>query len=1006
MPPVDPRTVQPIPQTPMAQPWPGASSDPGFPTAGNPKVLADQGRADVRTSIDQHGDRRADTALGYEGGRYGQSVDDHNIKLRTIDARGGTDTQAEERQAAARAFIMTRALDHIKELQAKNPDALKPGLRETLGGLSSNAWLQDAAIPENIRSTRKRMNDLYREFTQMAVYSASGAAFNEVELQNAIRDLSPGYWDDADSLAQKRAMMEDRIGGAMLQAGATRPQIDAALAQFRESTKDIYSPKFGQATAPGEDPGLGQGANAVNRVPVPEKMQQEYAAAMAQFKPGQLTEAAYNAVVNDLYRKYGFTPGENNVKGLVDQFNKTGKFSPEIPATEQNLSGWQSGWNDAAQSAPGTFAMNFANAGAMGIPELLSGAEGRHLKSLADEKNPKSAIGGDIAGSLVPTMALEAGLARALARGGGRTAATTVGADILANAGYGAARGFNGAEDGSGLSGAAIGAGLGGVGALVGRGAVQGARGFTGERMTQAMDDVLKPQTFEVGGGRAPLPVDDATPAHFQSMSDDELRAELARAQQGSDAWAAHATQQEGSAAANGAALRLREQKLAPVIAANKAEQGRIAQARGINKFTPEQQHNFYQQMEDEYPTTAEGILRKNPDPSMSLSATDHPAPNLEAPDILSLRQQRLTDYLGSEPSAPQSITVPGVNATTMARAGLGEGEEFFQGLPGVHGKREAMMGDFNRQYAGRILGPLGEKLPEGIEPGQATNKYVNGVLNQRYEALKPSIKGTISPKFDNAVAALRNKVLQGGGPERQAAWGEIEAALQQFRRGAEEGSLRRDFDGTSYRELSSRLLDIATTLGKDGGDLADLDVSRAAEKIRGHLLDMVSEANPAAGRNLRELNSAWAKMKRVERASSSASALSQRGVYAPDDLLSAIKALDTSPDKGAIARGDGLDQPYVQNARDVLGGRPAKKASLKEAGIGFYAAGPALAVPALAHMVPGVRQATHAVVDGKVGQAADWLTSFLPETSPLRNLPSSVLEQLLSQSLAAYSRK
>ena len=355
--------------------------------------------------------------------------------------------------------------------------------------------------------------------------------------------------------------------------------------------------------------------------------------------------------------------------------------------------------------------------------------------------------------------------------------------------------------------------------------------------------------------------------------------------------------------------------------------------------------------------------------------------------------------------------TIPGVDMTTLQRAGLADTEEAIQGAPFVHGAREAAVESWNRHNSSRVLARIGESIPDNIRPGQDMNAYVNTKLNQAYSALRPRITGAIDPNFDTAVAALRRSAV-GGSAERRALWQEIEDALQKFRK--PDGT----FDGEGYRELSTqlrRLGDVWTSNNVPAMTTAAQDMARVAEQVRKQAQALVGRTDPEVGRRLKNIEGAWAHQVRIEGASRGA-AKATRGVYAPDEYLNSIERLDTSKNKSMVARGRGFDQPYAQNAREALGGKPAKRASIKETAVGMAAigfGGPVAATIASGlglGYIPGIKRGLQAIIDGKLGQTPEAISKALRGTKLGNDLDRAIgaegRQRLLTQLIRAKAQQ
>jgi len=139
------------------------------------------------------------------------------------------------------------------------------------------------------------------------------------------------------------------------------------------------------------------------------------------------------------------------------------------------------------------------NAGGMGLPELLGGEDARRgLKQVSDQ-SPTASMIGEIGGSMMGVKGL--GLA-GKATGAGRLLPSAVGRDVLTDAGYSAARGFNSSEEGEGI-GSGLGEGAVAIATnLATRGALRGGRELAGDSQRALIDanDNLRLSPFQRAG--------------------------------------------------------------------------------------------------------------------------------------------------------------------------------------------------------------------------------------------------------------------------------------------------------------------------------------------------------------------------------------------------------------------------------------------------------------------------------------------------------------------------
>jgi hypothetical protein len=143
----------------------------------------------------------------------------------------------------------------------------------------------------------------------------------------------------------------------------------------------------------------------------------------------------------------------------------------------------------------------------------------------------------------------------------------------------------------------------------------------------------------------------------------------------------------------------------------------------------------------------------------------------------------------------------------------------------------------------------------------------------------------------------------------------------------------------------------------------------------------MVERSAPQYAQALKATNEGWANFVRVQRASSMLGA--ENGIFTPEQLQSAVRALDVSRNKGAFARGEALMQDLSESARTAMGNRvPDSGTPLRHAvGVGF-------AGLAGHQVLPGVAEAA-AVPAAAVGGAL-----MAPYTKTGQKLAAMLLTQ------------
>lgn len=260
----------------------------------------------------------------------------------------------------------------------------------------------------------------------------------------------------------------------------------------------------------------------------------------------------------------------------------------------------------------------------------------------------------------------------------------------------------------------------------------------------------------------------------------------------------------------------------------------------------------------------------------------------------------------------------------------------------------------FNRAVANQVLEPIGETVGRGIAAGHDMVSEVESRLGNRYNTLLPNLQFVPDAQLAADIRTIVNRdvaVL----PQQQA---NQFLSIMRSRLGtpARSGVM----DGQLYKTVESELRNIAKNYGKSS-DAAQRDLGGAIGNVLTAMRDNLERSNPRYADELRQLNTGWAMYARM-RAAAARRATSE-GVFTPNDLLSAIKAQDSSVGKGAFARGDALMQTFAEAGQAVLPSKlPSSGTSERLAAMGAIGAGswwlghPVLALGAAAAAAPYTR--------------------------------------------------
>jgi hypothetical protein len=217
---------------------------------------------------------------------------------------------------------------------------------------------------------------------------------------------------------------------------------------------------------------------------------------------------------------------------------------------------------------------------------------------------------------------------------------------------------------------------------------------------------------------------------------------------------------------------------------------------------------------------------------------------------------------------------------------------------------QEKSLESFNTGVANQSLAKIGEELPKGTV-GRDAISYLYNKASDAFEKVKPKIElgSTL-----NLYTGLRD-ISKGASSlnEDQARY------LNNFIADKINSKLAKGaINGSDFKSLDAELGKKAANYGKGVG--SDADFADALYGLRQLLRNELRTVDPTDAVSLDQLkaaNSVWADKLRIERAASYLG--SKDGVFTPDQLKAASKALDSTANKSATSQGKALLQPEAE---------------------------------------------------------------------------------------------
>lgn len=354
---------------------------------------------------------------------------------------------------------------------------------------------------ETVAAMDVAYNTFTTEYAKVVAGSPSGAGVLSDSARHEQQDIMKGEY----SFGQKQAAFDQMKKDMENRLTAIHSGLKTAYGDLTKNPMKVEDLQ--------DAPGHKELSTQTKTVKLPHGYEQEHLDYLNQHPPGSLKTADYMEFRHGLDDKYkdqlhgAFTDLEGGNSFVNSYNNHPDRKVAKIGSVERKLSANEHEVATFGESPVGTFLAHGANALTAGLPELVAGKDGRDNLDLTAKENWKSALGGEVAGSIAPLAAIESvgikGLTKLLPKlsektaeklglttlkeGGKATARQKLVGDVAVNGAYGEVRGFNHADDGKGAEGALMGAAGGAVGAGVGNLVTKGVVPLLSEKTIAAV---------------------------------------------------------------------------------------------------------------------------------------------------------------------------------------------------------------------------------------------------------------------------------------------------------------------------------------------------------------------------------------------------------------------------------------------------------------------------------------------------------------------------------------
>lgn len=339
---------------------------------------------------------------------------------------------------------------------------------------------------------------------------------------------------------------------------------------------------------------------------------------------------------------------------------------------------------------------------------------------------------------------------------------------------------------------------------------------------------------------------------------------------------------------------------------------------------------------------------------------------------------------------AAKELLAQGVKVPFLQQFGQGAGriEDKLQSIPllgdAVRSSRIAAQGDFNRATWDKVLNPIGAKLPKTAQTGNQMAEKAQGTISDAYNAILPKIGFTADNQFTSDISSL--KALTASLPDAQKSQFERILKTEVFDQMTPAGLM----NGESIKRAESRIGQKMRTAMRSQ-DVWDGDLADALHEAQSIIRATLERQNPAHAPTLQAINKAQAMSYRPERAASMLGA--KDGNFTPAQLLSAVKAKDSSKNSRAFAQGRALMQDWAQKSDNTLSSKIPDSGTAERLMLGGGALGGLSMVPGWGQLAAGAATLPYLPLGGRalgrgIANALDKTSNTLTKRSPYAALP------------------
>jgi hypothetical protein len=239
--------------------------------------------------------------------------------------------------------------------------------------------------------------------------------------------------------------------------------------------------------------------------------------------------------------------------------------------------------------------------------------------------------------------------------------------------------------------------------------------------------------------------------------------------------------------------------------------------------------------------------------------------------------------------------------------------ESAMESLPvvgqGIKQAKGRAVKEFNMAAINRALSPIGQRVDDIGHAGMQAAK--NKIDDAYAAALTQLPKVDFDQGFDDALRTIQDMTTTLPA-DKQAQFASI--IKQQL---TDKMTPAKTLSGESFKQVESGIKRFAREF-RSSPDFDQRQLGDALNAVVAELRDVAARNSPKAAEALKQADSSYAMLLRLEKAASMQG--TPDGVFSAAQLGNAVRGMDNSLRKGAIARGQGLMQDMTTAGRQVLG--------------------------------------------------------------------------------------